>query len=295
MCDRESERANEAANKHGCKAVVDHTELLRDVDAVSIAVPTSGHFAVAMDFLEAGVDVLLEKPICSSLDEADKLIALAAKKDLILQIGHLERFNPVIRAIAEIIDRPRYIECRRVSKFHGRGTDTTVILDMMIHDIDHILSIVDSPIETIEAVGVPVLSGEEDLANARLRFTNGCIATVTASRVSWKTERTMRIFQHDAYIRADLNDNKLMVMRRNGAVEGEIMSVGSEERTFEPGDHLKAEIASFLDSVRRRAVPVAPAAEVRGALEAALTITDQLRDWRDQILAEEPDLAKLKT
>ena len=198
MCDTDAARAETVAKAHGTRAISNYRELIGEVDAVAVVVPTRAHFAVAKDFLEAGVDVLLEKPMCETLAQADGLIALAREKGRILQVGHLERFSPLIQALAGIVKKPGYIETHRISRFHGRGTDTTVILDMMIHDIDHLLQIVGAPIVQIDAVGVPVLSDAEDIANARIRFENGCVATVTASRVSWKVKRTLRLFQPDA-------------------------------------------------------------------------------------------------
>lgn len=241
--------------------------------------PTTSHFAVAEAFLDNGVDVLIEKPICTTLDEADALISLADDRGRILQVGHLERFSPIMEALGEEVVKPGYVESHRISQYRGRGTDTTVILDMMIHDIDHILHMVGSPIEQLDAVGVPVISPAEDIANARLRFASGCVATVTASRVSWKVQRTMRVFQRNAYIVADMADNKMIVTRRTGGENGEPMTLGAEQREFEPVDLLMRQAESFLGCVATRSPPVVSGADVRPVLEAALSITEQLREW----------------
>ncbi len=279
MCDTDAARAEAAAQRHGTSAVTDHRALIGKVDAVAVVVPTRAHFAVAKDFLEAGVDVLLEKPMCETLEQADGLIALAREKACILQVGHLERYSPLIRALSGIVKKPGYIETHRISRFHGRGTDTTVILDMMIHDIDHLLQIVGAPIAQIDAVGVPVLSDAEDIANARIRFENGCVATVTASRVSWKVKRTLRVFQPDAYVVVDMGENRMVVMERTGG-DGKPVSLGAQEKKFDPVDLLALQAEHFLDCVRTRQEPMVTAAGVRPVLAAALEITEQLRHWR---------------
>jgi predicted dehydrogenase len=279
VCDVDPKRAQAGAEKTGSTAFTDISDLIGKVDAVTVAVPTTDHFEVARAFLDNGVDVLIEKPICSTLDEADALIKLAADKDRILQVGHLERFSPIMEALNEEVVKPGYIESHRISQYRGRGTDTTVILDMMIHDIDHILHMVGAPIDQVDAVGVPVISPAEDIANARLRFVNGCVATVTASRVSWKIQRTMRIFQRNAYIVADMAENKMIITRRTGGENGEPMTLGAEQHEFEQVDLLLRQADSFLNCVATRTPPVVSGAKVRPVLEAALAITDQLREW----------------
>lgn len=279
VCDIDAKRAAACAENTGSTPFTDISDLIGKVDAVTVAVPTSDHFEVARAFLENGIDVLIEKPICSTLEEADALIELAAKKDRILQVGHLERFSPIMEALSEEVAKPGYIESHRISQYRGRGTDTTVILDMMIHDIDHILHMVGAPIEQVDAVGVPVISPAEDIANARLRFSNGCVATVTASRVSWKIQRTMRIFQRNAYIVADMAENKMVITRRTGGEGGEPLTLGAEQREFEQVDLLMRQADSFLNCVATRSQPVVSGADVRPVLDAALAITDQLREW----------------
>lgn len=282
MVDTDKSQADKAAAAHGAEAATVLDSVLDRVDAVSVVSPTTTHHAVAKRCLEAGKDVLVEKPICQTLDEADDLIAAARAGNRILQVGHLERFSPIIRDVKEIADRPGYIESHRISQFRGRGTDTTVILDMMVHDIDNIMTLVGSPIDRIDAVGVPVISPVEDIANARIRFRNGCVATVTASRVSWKIQRSLRIFQRDAYLVADMAENKLVIMNRTDGPKGEPI-VGAEQRQYEAADLIMMECADFIDCVRTRREPVVSGQSVRPVLEAALTITDQLRQWRREL------------
>jgi predicted dehydrogenase len=276
VCDIVSERADSAATRYSTEPALDYRHLFGRVDAVSVVVPTNVHHAITKDFLEQGIHVLVEKPISSSLKEADDLIRIAAANELMLQVGHLERFNPAVLGLEHVLSRPRFIECRRTSPYRQRGTDTNVVLDLMIHDIDLILDIVKSPIERIEAIGVPVLSEVEDIADARIRFADGCIATFTASRVSSRTERTMRIFQNDAYILLDLNESRLSVRRKDpGAVNGSRTRIVEELQNFEPGDNLRRQIDSFLAAWRTGSAPLVTASDARRALEAALVITRQ--------------------
>jgi len=276
VCDIVPERADSAALRYSTEPELDYRDLLGRVDAVSVVVPTNVHHAITKDFLEHGVHVLVEKPISSSLDEADDLIRIAAANQLMLQVGHLERFNPAVLGLEHVLSRPRFIECRRTSPYRQRGTDINVVLDLMIHDIDLILDIVKSPIESIEAIGVPVLSDVEDIADARIRFADGCIATFTASRVSSRTERTMRIFQNDAYILLDLNEGRLSVRRKDpDAVNGSRTRIVEELQNFEPGDNLRRQIDSFLAAWRAGSAPLVTASDARRALEAALVITRQ--------------------
>ncbi|MCI0529163.1 MAG: Gfo/Idh/MocA family oxidoreductase, partial [Nitrospira sp.] len=203
VVDIDAEKANAIAAQTGCQAYGDYHALLDQVQAVSIVVPTVLHHELASKFLRAGMDVLLEKPMTVTLQEADELIQEAEKKGSLLQIGHLERFNSVVRALNGRIQKPRFIESHRLGPFVERGTDVHVVLDLMIHDIDIILSLVNSPVELIRAVGVPVISSQIDIANARIEFASGCVANVTASRVSRDKMRKVRIFQPDVYISLD--------------------------------------------------------------------------------------------
>lgn len=255
----------------GVAVFADHRELLGRTDAVSVATPTATHHALARDFLRSGSHVLLEKPITTTEAEARELIAIAAECGRVLQVGHLERFNPVILAVAGELVNPRFIESNRLAPFKPRGTDVSVVLDLMIHDIDLIQNVVHSPIASIDAVGAPVFSDEIDIANARIRFENGCVADVTASRISLKSERKLRVFQTDAYLSIDLQQKLLTVVRRPALIEeGVPPKVDVEERSFEQGDALLAEIESFLDAISEGGPPVVSGED---GLRALLTAT----------------------
>jgi len=275
IVDTDQPRCMEQAEKLKTLAVFDYREILDQVDAVSIAVPTFLHYKIAKDFLEHGVHVLLEKPITTTIEEADDLIRIAAEKKVILQVGHLERFNPAVIAAENILNNPRFVESTRIAPFKPRGTDVNIILDLMIHDIDLILAFVGSPIREIRAVGAPVLTDKEDIANARIEFENGCVANITASRISLKSERKMRIFQSDAYISIDFQNRKLLVARKeNIAPSGPTISV--DDKTLDAGDAILAEIQSFLYSVASGAPPKVTGEDGRKALELAIMITNHL-------------------
>lgn len=259
------------------RALADHRELLGEVDAVSIVTPTPAHFSIAREFLEAGAHVLVEKPVTETVEQARELIEVARQHGRLLQVGHLERFNAAVLAAETYLAEPRFIECQRLAPFKERGTDVNVVLDLMIHDIDIVQSIVGAPIETIDAVGTPVFSGAVDIANARLRFTNGCVANVTASRVSLKTERKLRVFRDDTYVSIDLQQKILTVIRKRPAAAGaDELPTTIEEQNFEQGDALQAEIVSFLDCIRSGRRPVVDGEDGLRALETAIRITQQL-------------------
>lgn len=277
VVDTSQARAEEVAAKVGTTACTDYRELLDKVDAVSIVVPTQFHFEVAKAFLERGVHVLLEKPITTTVEEADELIRIAEEKGAVFQVGHLERFNPVIVGLKGLLTEPRFIESIRIAPFKPRGTDVNVVLDLMIHDIDIIQTIVGSPVKQISSIGAPVFTDEEDIANARIQFENGCVANVTASRISLKSERKMRIFQADSYISVDFQNKKLAVFRKgSGEMFPGVPKVDMEETSFDQGDALKAEIASFLECVRTGAQPVVSGQDGKRALETALKISKKL-------------------
>ena len=282
VVDTDPARAEKAAAATGAEAATGLDWILERVEAVSVVTPTTAHYATAKRCLEAGKDVLVEKPVCETLEEADDLIATAKAGGRILQVGHLERFSPIVRDVKKLADRPGYIECQRISQYRGRGTDTTVILDMMVHDIDNIMTLVNSPIAEIDAVGVPVIGPAEDIANARIRFENGCVAAVTASRVSWKIQRTMRVFQRDAWLVADMAEDRLVIMNRTGGKD-EPPTFGAEQRQYDKADLIMLECADFLDCIRTRREPVASGESVRDVLAAALAVTDQLRAWRREL------------
>ncbi len=273
--DRSPEARARLRAELGVAGAADYRELLGRVDAVSLATPTALHHAVARDFLASGAHVLVEKPITATAEEARELIALAAARRLVLQVGHLERFNPVILAVAHELSSPRFIESNRLAPFKPRGTDVSVVLDLMIHDIDLIEHIVRSPIASIDAIGAPVFTDEIDIANARMRFENGCVADVTASRISLKAERKLRVFQADAYLSIDLQQKLLTVVRKPAAIEeGVLPKVDLEERSFEQGDALADEIRSFVDAVRQGTRPVVSGEDGLRALETATRIAE---------------------
>ena len=278
VVDTRPEAREALAEELATTAVADHRELLGKVDAVSVVTTTPAHFAIARDFLEAGAHVLVEKPITETVEQAQGLIDIAARCGRILQVGHLERFNPAIVAAERELAGARFIECQRLAPFKERGTDVNVVLDLMIHDIDIVQSIVGRRIESIDAVGTPVFSGAVDIANARLRFEGGCVANVTASRVSLKTERKLRLFRDDAYLSIDLQQRILTVIRKRptAPAAGEL-PVLIEEQNFEQGDALRAEIHSFLDCIRHGRPPVVSGEDGLRALETAIRITGLLQ------------------
>jgi len=259
------------------RALADHRELLGVVEAVSVVTPTSEHFPIARAFLEAGAHVLVEKPISETPAQARELIAVAARAGRILQVGHLERFNAAILAAEPHVRSPRFVECHRLAPYRERGTDVNVVLDLMIHDIDIVQTMVGAPIATIDAVGTPVFSDEIDIANARIRFANGCVANATASRVSLKTERKLRIFEDDAYLSLDLQQKILTLIRKRAPADAPgPLPVTIEEQSLEPGDALKAEIDSFLECIRTGRPPVVCGEAGLTALETAIRITEQV-------------------
>jgi predicted dehydrogenase len=271
------ERASRIAAELGTTPYGDHRQLLGKVDAVSVVVPTQCHFGVARDFLEAGVHVLIEKPITVTIAEADELIALAEKKGLVFQVGHLERFNPVLVALNDILKQPLFIESVRIAPFKPRGTDVNVVLDLMIHDIEIIQHIVKSQVERVDAIGAPVFTGEEDIANARILFENGCVANVTASRISLKSERKMRIFQRDAYITLDFQNRKILVAQKgSGELFPGIPNVKVKETELGEADALLVEIDSFLTAIRQGTRAQVSGRDGRMALETALKINAAL-------------------
>jgi hypothetical protein len=257
----------------GVEAVADWRQLLGRVDAVSIVTPTPLHHEIARACLLAGIHVLVEKPITTTVEEATDLIEVADRAHRVLQVGHLERFNEAVRATEGLVTAPRFIESARLAPFKQRGTDVSVVLDLMIHDIDLIQSIVRSPITDIDAIGTAVFSEDIDIANARIRFESGCVANVTASRVSLKTERKLRIFDDERYVSVDLGQKVLTVIRKGAApTESGTPQVAIDERTYEQGDALLAEIQAFADSIRSGSAPLVGGREGRAALSTAIRI-----------------------
>jgi predicted dehydrogenase len=277
VADASEENAKRVAEECGTQAFTDYRELFGKVDAVSIVVPTQLHYQVAKECLENGIHVLLEKPMTVTVAEADELIAIAAEKKLVLQIGHLERFNSAVLALQPVLTQPQFIESHRLAPFNPRGADVNVVLDLMIHDIDIIQSLVRSPIKQIDANGVSVLTEEHDIANVRITFESGCVANVTASRVSMKPQRKMRIFQPDAYVSVDFQD-KVLSVHRKGEKEmfPGIPEITSEESIFENSDAILAEAEAFLSAISNGDKPPVTGEDGREALDTAIRISELL-------------------
>ncbi len=279
VADINIQQAQQVASECNCQYSTDYHQLLPLVDAVSVVVPTSFHHKVAGECLDLGIDVLLEKPMTITLEEADDLIARAESKHLILQIGHLERFNPAVLAMEPFLTTPVFIESNRISTFKKRGVDVDVVLDLMIHDIDIIMNIIQSPIKTIHTVGAPVATASTDIANARLIFENGATANVTVSRISRTNVRKMRIFQPGSYINVDFGNKKVMTIQ----LSKELLESGMpkqvvELQSFADGDALLCEIQSFVHHVRERTKPAVAGFEGRRALAVALQVMDQIKE-----------------
>jgi predicted dehydrogenase len=277
VVDGREDARHAVAAELGTRPLADYRELLGKVDAVSVVTPTPAHFEIADAFLRAGAHVLVEKPITETPEQARELIARASSEKRILQVGHLERFNAAVLAAEPHLHAPRFMECVRLAPYKERGTDVNVVLDLMIHDIDLVQSLAGSELVSIDAIGTPVFSGEIDIANARLRFANGCVANTTASRVSLKTERKLRVFEDAAYISLDLQQKILtLIRRREGVPQPGQLPVNIEEANLEQGDALKAEIISFLDCIRNNKRPIVSGEDGLRALETAIRITEQV-------------------
>lgn len=268
--DLDQARAEELASQYGAKAVTTLEELSALTDAVAVAVPTVAHRKVAGFLLEQGKHVLVEKPLSDSLTEAQELVALADARSLVLQVGHIERFNPVMRQLEERIRQPRFIEATRLSPFPNRSMDVGVVLDVMIHDLEIILHLVRSPVVSVDTAGMPVLTKREDIANARLRFENGCVANVTASRISDKKMRKIQVFHLDGYISLDYQEQSGHIYRRDG------MTIAREEVEVEKDEPLKLELAAFLEAVRRGVQPLVTGQQGADALHLAIRITEDI-------------------
>lgn len=284
VVDPDTTRADAAAREFGCRSfgsIQQLTTTHSEVQAASVAVPTIHHLSAAQQLIEAGVDVLIEKPVATSLAEADELIRLAEKHGRIVQVGHLERFNPAVRAALPVITRPMFFEVHRLSVFTPRSLDVDVVLDLMIHDLDIVLSFVNSPIKEVRAVGLPILSGKVDIANVRLEFESGCIANFTASRVSTERVRKLRFFQPKQYVSLDYGRQDVLVFTvgadgASGApsVNPQIQMAKLPTTNEEP---LHAELKSFLDSVERRSPPAVTLEDGRRALAIALDVVAAIR------------------
>ena len=281
VVDQDQKRGGDVAALYGCRALTDHRKLAGEVDAASLTVPTSLHHEVGRDLLEMDIHLLVEKPITESVDSANTLIATAHARGLTLQVGHLERFSPAYFALTERVSKPLFIEANRIAPFNPRAKDVNVVLDLMIHDIDLITALVGAPLISVDAVGAAVVSEGEDIVSARLGFASGCAANLTASRVSLKTERSMRIFQPDTYLVADLAQRKVTVRRKGkGEMFPGIPNIETEEFSFDEADALAQEIAAFVKCVRTREIPAVNGEAGRDAVQAALMITDSLQAHR---------------
>lgn len=286
VCDIDEGRAKEIAGEYGCTSVSDYRNLAGAIDAVSIAVPTSKHYEIARFFIESGIHVLVEKPITDEVATADKLVALAEERNINLQVGHIERYSAAHKAMAEKVTRPLFIESRRISPWKPRATDVDVVLDLMIHDIDIVLGLVDSPVESLQALGAPVLNASEDIANARINFVNGAVADITASRIAGKTERQIRVFQPDSYVICDFVDHRVTRFTRNGqaATHGPD-AISMESWDIPREDSLANEIAEFIDCIVNERRPIVDGRVGREALSVATMITDSIRRHRARIEA----------
>lgn len=294
VCDIDRNTCAEVAHRLNVPAVFHYQELLDKVDAVSIAVPTAMHYEVAKAFLTAGVHVLLEKPMTNTLEQARELIDIAQKNNLRLQIGHLERFNAVRLAIEPHLKNPLFIESHRLATYNLRGTDVNVILDLMIHDIDIIQNMLCSEIVSIDAQGASVLSKHIDIANARIQFANHCVANVTASRISFKSERKMRIFQADSYLSADYQAKKFAVFKKgDGEMLPGVPQIEREESVCETSDSLLLQIEAFLEAILQVKRPLVSGEDGYHALETAIRITEEINKntaKNHEIAVEDPSL-----
>ncbi len=274
-------RAADIARRYKTRVIASMAEMAEQVEAASIVVPADKHFASAMPFIERGVHLLVEKPIATRLDDAAAMLAAAQAKGVILQVGHVERFNPVMNSLEGILTHPRFIEAHRLQPYPPtrpgqmpRGTEISVILDLMIHDLEIIMHLVRSPVREFHAVGVPVLSATEDIANVRLEFENGCVANVTTSRISPENLRKIRIFQADAYISLDYEKQSGEIYRKNTE------RIERSKVPIEKGEPLKNELASFLDCVRAHNAPVVGGEQAARALDLAVKICNRIREHK---------------
>ncbi|HNX04573.1 MAG TPA: Gfo/Idh/MocA family oxidoreductase [Opitutales bacterium] len=270
ICDSSAERAAEIAAKFNCRVYPDAISLAGDCDAVSVAVPTNFHRDVALPLLAKGVHLLIEKPLCTNSAEAGEILQAAQKAGVLVQVGHIEQFNPVVGYLEKVISSPRFITADRLAPFNPRGTEVGVVLDLMIHDIGVILQLVQSPVERIDAVGVSVVTKREDIANARLTFATGCVANINTSRISEKKVREIRVFQPDAYLSLDYMNQTGHLMHKLGG------QIQREEIPIEKAEPLMLELASFVRCVELRQKPKVDASFARTALEVALEITDRI-------------------
>lgn len=282
-------RAKEICEKFGCRRFATLAELGAACDAVSIVVPTDRHAEVAVPLLEQGCHLLIEKPLCATLEEAERVLTAAQKANRLVQVGHIEHFNPVMSFLEKHINRPGYITAERLAPYQTRGTEVGVVLDLMIHDIGVVLALVKSPIRKIDSVGISVLSKTEDIANARIEFENGCVANLSASRMSLKKNREIRVFQDNAYLSLDFMNQKGHLVKKSDLIAyglklkvglakaGDVSSVPVQDIPIEKGEPLAIELKSFVESVAALQQPKVGAALGKSALEVAITVTEQIK------------------
>ena len=277
VVDSDPERAKAMADEFGCDAVTDHRDIYGKVDAVSVAVPTPFHFDVARDLVDAGIHVNIEKPITETVEQAQIITKLAEERGTVLQVGHIERYSAAYRVISEKIDRPLYLESYRIAPWKARGVDVDVILDLMIHDIDMIIGLVGSPVSSVDAVGTGVMGRKIDIANARINFESGCVANVTSSRISYKTERRLRVFSHSQYLNCDLGERKIFgySLRGDPTTEG-LGAIATDTVDIPQEDSLGNEIASFLDCVKNGKKPFVDGYAGSEALRVAVMINESI-------------------
>jgi len=293
VVDIHQERAEEVAATLGVKALSDYRDLpALGVQCASVVSDTSTHFQVSKWLLENGIDVLVEKPMTVRIEEAEELIRVAKSNGRVLQVGHLERFNPAFKKIEERLTRPLYFEARRIAVFTGRGSDVDVVRDLMIHDIDIISHLVKRPLKRVEAIGVPVLTASVDIASARLTFEGGCVANVTASRAAFKAERTIRIFQPDLYVSLDYGAKKVkLVSKLKELDERGLPKIEAEEYTVEDGDALRDEISSFVQAVASRGEPIVRGEDGMKALllveQISKAVAEGLREYDPGLVSQE--------
>jgi len=291
IVDQDVSRADAVGREFGCRSFGSLGQLLTthsEVQAASVTVPTLHHLSAARTLIEAGVDVLIEKPLASTLAEADELLGMAKKHQRVAQVGHLERFNPAVRATIPFITQPMFFEVHRLSVFSPRALDVDVVLDLMIHDLDIVLSFVNSPVQEMRAVGLPILSGKTDIANVRLEFASGCVANLTASRVSTERIRKLRFFQPRQYISIDYGRQDVLVFTvgDSDAIPSVNPQIGVVKPPIKSEEPLRAELRSFLDAVRQRSIPTVTLEDGRRALALALQIVDDIHRHGSRINLE---------
>jgi predicted dehydrogenase len=294
VVDRDVARADAVGREFGCRSFGSLEQLITthsEVQAASVTVPTADHVSVARMLMEAGVDVLIEKPLATSLDQADELLRIAKERQVVAQVGHVERFNPAVRATIPLITQPMFFEVHRLSVFSPRALDVDVVLDLMIHDLDIVLSLARSPVQEVRAVGLPILSGKTDIANVRIEFASGCVANFTASRVSTERIRKLRFFQPRQYVSVDYGRQDVLVFSVGEELGKEATpsvnpQIGVTKPAVTAEEPLHAELRSFLDAVQRRSTPVVTLEDGRRALALALDIVADIRKHGSRINLE---------